>query len=203
MNGYKYWPVKVEIVDVPPVLNNDSEISATEIAKGMSVTLTGIASGNTGSHQFAFVAKGPDGKWTVLQNYSAETSYVFTPAAAGKYTIRIKVKDSAETVVNKDFTYTATTGSALSNTSKLSASTVSAGTKVTIKGGASGGTSPYYYSYYYKRSTNTKWNLLGTEFGTATSASFTPGSAAKYDVKVIVKDKTGKTVEKTMTLKAT
>ena len=184
-------------------LANNSTISATTGAVNTKVTLTGKALGGKAPYKYAYYYKLGDGSWTTVAAYSTNTTASFTPAAAGKYTIRIKVKDSAETVVNKDFTYTATTGSALSNTSKLSASTVSAGTKVTIKGGASGGTSPYYYSYYYKRSTNTKWNLLGTEFGTATSASFTPGSAAKYDVKVIVKDKTGKTVEKTMTLTAT
>ena len=41
----------------------------------MSVTLKGAATGNTGEYQYAFVAKGPDNKWTVIKDYSRSNTY--------------------------------------------------------------------------------------------------------------------------------
>ena len=95
------------------------------------------------------------------------------------------------------------TASNLSNTSTLSASTVKKGTKVTIKGKATGGTTPYKYAYYYRRSGNTTWNTLGTEFGTATSATLTPSAAATYEIKTIIKDSKGAVSIRLLTLKST
>ena len=187
LNGYKYWPVTVEIVDVPPVLNNDSEISATEIAKGMSVTLTGIASGNTGSRQFAFVAKGPDGKWTVLQNYSAETSYVFTPAAAGKYTLQVKVKDSRGSVKIKEFDLNVTAD--LVNISDVPASYIAKGRNITLKGAAAGGTAPYQFAYVVK-DPDGKWTVL-KGYSADTSCVYKPELEGEYTIQIKAKDSKG------------
>ena len=71
-----------------------------------------------------------------------------------------------------------------------------------MTGAASGGTSPYTYAFYYKRSENSSWKTIGTEFGTATTAKLTPTTSTSYDLKIVVKDKTGKTAEKTFSVMA-
>ena len=185
-------------------LANNSTLSAASGVKGTKVTVTGKAIGGTSPYKYAYYYKKSDAtSWTTISAYSTNTTATFTPTAAGTYTVKVSIKDNAGTIVSKELSYKATSAAALANSSKLSATSVTKGTQITIKGAASGGTSPYKYAFYYKRSTNTKWNAIGTEFGTATSATFTPTAAATYDIKVIVKDSANATVEKTFTLKST
>ena len=87
----------------------------------------------------------------------------------------------------------------LVNDSYVENESVAPGKSIKIVGAAKGGTAPYTFAYYFKKTVNTKWNKIGTEFGTATSAKFTPTSAGAYDIKVIVKDADGKTAEKLLT----
>ena len=185
-------------------LANNSTLSAASGVKGTKVTVTGKAIGGTSPYKYAYYYKKSDAtSWTTISAYSTNTTATFTPTAAGTYTVKVSIKDNAGTIVSKKLSYKATSAAALANSSKLSATSVTKGTQITIKGAASGGTSPYKYAFYYKRSTNTKWNAIGTEFGTATSATFTPTAAATYNIKVIVKDSANATVEKTFTLKST
>ena len=103
----------------------------------------------------------------------------------------INVKDSTGKIKSKTFTIKvsgSTTGSALVNNSTVSATSFSVGDKITLTGKASGGTSPYKYAFYYKKSTAGSWSVLGTEFGTATTATLKPGSATTYLVRIDVKD---------------
>ena len=88
----------------------------------------------------------------------------------------------------------------LANNSTISATTVNAGTAVKVTCAASGGTSPYYYACYYKLSSASSYTTFGTEWGTATSASFTPSTAGTYDVVVKVKDAAGDIVKKSFTV---
>ena len=88
----------------------------------------------------------------------------------------------------------------LRNTSVINSNIVQIGDKVRVSASANGGTAPYTYAYYYKRTTNTRWNKLGTEFGTNSSVAFAPTAEASYDVKVIVKDSAGNTAEKLFTV---
>ena len=90
----------------------------------------------------------------------------------------------------------------LVNNSTVNKTTVTAGTNVTITSSVEGGTAPYYYAYYYKRSTNTAWKTLGTEFGTNSSVAFAPTAEAYFDIKVIVKDADGNTAEKLFSVQA-
>ena len=56
----------------------------------------------------------------------------------------------------------------LLNNSILEKTTVRVNEAITVKAKPYGGIAPYTYAYYYRRSTNTKWNAIGTEFGTDT-----------------------------------
>ena len=44
------------------------------------------------------------GNWTKVKGYSTATTAKVTPKAATSYTVRVKAKDAAGNVVNKDFT---------------------------------------------------------------------------------------------------
>ena len=182
-------------------LANNSTVSATAVTVGKTVTITGKSSGGTGTVQYAFYYKrGSATSWTTKSAYGKATSVELTPAYADTYTVKVDAKDSSGTVVSKTFTIKSSQPTALVNNSSLSSASVTKGTTVTIKGAASGGTGSYTYAYYYKKSDSSQWIVKGTEFGTATSVTLTPGTAINYDVKVVVRDSSGETVTKTFTI---
>ena len=190
--------------DIVDPLTNNSTVSSTSVKVGQAVTLTGKASGGKAPYTYALLyKKSTSSTWSKIgEKYGSTTSGSFKPGSAVDYDVQINVKDAAGTVKSKKFTIKVSEAAptALANTSKISATKVSAGTKVTLTGSATGGTSPYKFAYYYKKSTSANWTAIGTEFGTAKSASFTPKSATVYDLQVIVMDSKGNIETKTFAL---
>ena len=181
-------------------LTNNSTLSATTTSVGVPVTLTGSASGGTSPYKYAFYyKKSGTSSWTTIGTaFSTATSASFKPTEAATYDLKVTVKDN--TSATKDKTFTLTAKNTLVNNSTLSATSTSVGVPVTLTGSASGGTSPYKYAFYYKKSGSSSWTTIGTAFSTATSASFKPTEAATYDLKVTVKDSASMTSDKTFTI---
>lgn len=101
----KYFTVKVSI----PSLINKSTISANTIKKGESVTITAKAIGGQGKYTYAiYYKKSTSEKWTTVQSFSTKSTAMITPAAAIKYNICVKVKDSSGKIVDKNFDITCT-----------------------------------------------------------------------------------------------
>ncbi len=171
----------------PGVLTNKSTISATTVTVGKSLTVTGAATGGTTPYKYAvYYKKTSASNYTLVRDYSTTKTITVTPKTATTYNVRVKVKDAAGTVVNKDFKITAK-AAALENTSKLSATTVTLGKSITITGAATGGTSPYKYSAWYKKASASEYTKL-RDFSTTTTMTFKPASAVKYNLRVKVKD---------------
>lgn len=174
-------------------LVNNSTISSTNIMMGNMITLTGAASKGTSPYKYAYYYKRTTaGVWVAIgTEYSAVTTTNFSVKSSGTFDVKVSVKDSTGTVVDKTWVLTIKEGSDVVNNSKISASTIIAGTKVTFTGAAAKGTAPYKYAFYYKRAAASNWTLIGSEFGSTTSASMTPSSAGQYAVRIAVKDATG------------
>ena len=189
-------------------LTNKSTISAETIKLGGSFKLTAASTGGSGTKKYAFYFKRSSNQlWKVIgTEFGTATTAKITPTASANYEFKVLIKDGTGRVVTKSFKGVCKTSSssssttALTNSSTISADAVSAGDTVKLTGKASGGTSPYTYAFYYKKSTASSWTTVGTAFGTATTASFKPTASDSYDVKVVVKDSTGKTVTKTFSL---
>ena len=183
-------------------LKNTSTISATSVALGKSVTVTGAATGGTTPYYYAaYIKKSTSDSFTQVRSYSTTKTITVKPTAAGTYTVRIKVKDGKGTVVNKDVTLKVTS-STLTNTSTLSATSITLGSKITITGKASGGTTPYKYAAYYKKSSSSTYSKI-RDYSTTATMTVTPATATTYDIRVKVKDNAGKVVNKDFTVKVT
>lgn len=187
-----------EFVYTAPLVNK-STVNAQEFNLGDSVNLTGAAEGGKGPYTYSYYFKQSENSgWTLKgTEYGSDTSASFTPSKATSYDVKINVKDSEGTVVSKLFTVKVNNSNPLDNKSTVSASSINLGDTIDIKGAAEGGKGPYTYSYYFKQEANSAWSLKGTANTKETAVSITPSKATKYDIKVIVKDSTGKTVSKT------
>jgi len=92
-------------------------------------------------------------------------------------------------------TYTPPVPQALSLNVTSSDSTVPASGSFTVNASAQGGTAPYQYRYSYISSSGLETQVK--DYSSYTSASYSIPQNGYYTIKVIVKDATGKTVEKT------
>ena len=165
---------------------NDSTVSASSITLGNSVTINGKASGGTSPYTYKFEAKhSTSSSYHVIKDFSSTETTSWLPGKTGTYTVRITVKDKAGKTASK--TFTLTVKSELQNNSKISATSIKLGSSVKVTGSATGGTAPYKYSYYYKKSTSSSWTVKA-ENTTSTSVTITPGAAVSYDIKIIVTD---------------
>ncbi len=96
-------------VTVTKELVNSSIISAETVKKGSGVTVTAKATGGTGKYTYGiYYKKAASEKWTTAQSYGTNTTVTIKPAAAVKYDICVKVKDSSGKIVKKYFTLTVT-----------------------------------------------------------------------------------------------
>ncbi len=194
----------VKVKDVTSTLVNNSSVSDTEITLGNSVKVTMKATGGTAPYQYGvYYKKASSTTWSTAQSYGTTTSVSIKPAAAVKYDICVKVKDSKNTIVKKYYTLNVTKKStALTNTSKISATAITLGNSVKVTMSATGGTAPYKYGVYYKKATSTTWSTAQS-YGTTTSVSIKPAAAVDYDICVKVKDSKNTIVKKYFTLSVT
>ena len=193
----------VVVTEAEKPLKNTSKVSATSVNVDDTVKITGAAEGGKAPYTFSYYFKRTaNTAWKAIKENTTSTSANLKATAAASYDIKVVAKDSSGKTDEAVFTVVAKAASDMKNTSVINSDKVQIGDKVRIAASANGGTAPYTYAYYYKRSTNASWKKLGTEWGTNTSVAFAPTAAADYDIKVAVKDSTGQIVEKTFTVTA-
>ncbi len=183
----------------PAPLTNTSKVSATTINYGDSVKVTCASTGGSGTKQYAvFYIKSGQSSWTKIKGYTTATTATVTPKGTGTYTIRVKAKDGAGTVENKDFKITVKSNP-LVNTSTLSSAAILHGKTVTVNCSSTGGVGTKQYAVFYKRATSSEWTTA-QGLSTKTSVSIKPASAVVYDVCVKVKDANGTISKQYMTV---
>ncbi len=175
-------------------LQNLSTISSENISLGESVYIHAQAKGGAGGYTYALLyKKSSSSTWLKIgTKYGTNPDGSFKPGKAVPYDVMVNIKDSKGTVKSK--TFKVTVSNALVNKSTINAQSVKVGEKVVMKGVATGGSGPYTYSFFYKKSKNSTWVTISED--TAKYGSFKPTAATEYDAKVVAKDSTGKTVEK-------
>ena len=190
------------MVRVVNALENMSVLSADSIKIGEALTVTGAAQGGSDPYTYSYYVKNVNDKeWTVIHE-NVYTAATVSARTAGSYEVKVIVTDSRGKTAEKILGFTAKNNTRMINTSVINSNIVQVGDKVRLAASANGGTAPYKFAYYYKRSSNNNWKVLGTEFGTNSSVAFAPTAEADYDVKIIVKDADGETSEKTFTVTA-
>ena len=146
------------------------------------------------------VRRSNSSKWYTISDFKSRTSATFKPAKAVKYEVIAKVRNADGTITRKRFWLNVV--EPLKNTSTLSASSIKAGSKVTVSLKSSGGLGTVRTAIHYKRAADTSWTRLQS-YSTNSSKVFTPKAKGKYTVRVSVKDERGVVVKKDLTLNVT
>ena len=192
----KFFTVTVGSSPYPTVAMS---ISATQINLGETVTAKATAS--SGTYKFAFLYKQKaQSNWTTAKDFSSATSAVIKPAKATTYNICIKAKDSSGNIQKKYFELTVV--NKLTNTSKISSTTLTIGKPITINCSATGGTGYYNYAVLYKKASQSNWTTV-QGFKSNDIVKITPASASTYEICVKVKDTNGTIEKKFFSIKTT
>jgi len=173
-------------------LANNTTVTSTNPTTGTAVTINGSATGGTGTYtyQFYYKRKGADSWSKFGSSYQTANTATLKTSSAGTFIVRTYAKDGKSSVV-KDFTITFT--APLTNKTTVTTTTPKVGTVVKINGSATGGTGTYTYEFYYKRQGASSWSTFGANYKTDTTATLRASSAGSFDVRVYVKDSSGKT----------
>lgn len=175
----------------PSDLLNTSTLSTASVMKGGSFTVKCSATGGTGTRQYAvYYKKTTASSWTTKQSYSDTTSVAIKPSSVGVYDVCIRVKDEKGTVSKMFKTVCVNnSSSAFANKSTISATSVTKGTKITLKGVSANANGTVLYRYEYKSEDASSYTTV-KDYSSTASASFTSDKAGRYFVRVLAKDVT-------------
>ena len=182
----------------PDALKNTSVINSDIVQIGDKVRISASAAGGTSPYTYAYYYKrSTNSTWRVLgTEFGKNSSVAFAPTSEADYDIKVIVKDSTGATAENFFTVKAVKELELTNVSVVGREKVYLGSAIPMIGKAVGGKSPYTYSFYFKRSTNTNWKLLGEKFQTTATARFKPLAKGSYDIRIDVKDSSGTIAKK-------
>ncbi len=188
-------------VTVSAPLNNTSVINSDIVQIGDKVRISASANGGAGSYKYAYYyRRSGNATWKTLgTEFGTNTSVAFAPTAEATYDIKVVVRDAKNAEAEKLFTVKAVKELELTNVSVVGREKVNLGTAIPMIGKAVGGAGSYTYSFYFKRSTNTNWKLLGDKFTSTASARFKPTASGTYDIRIDVKDANGTIAKKIFT----
>ena len=176
-------------------------INKTTVYTGDAVRISASAAGGTGFYRYGFIYKHEkDTDWTTAKAYSANNEAVISLTKAGKYSVAAIVKDSSAAVAKKIYTVNVKSGKELTNSSKISATSIKLGSSVKLTGAASGGTSVYEYAVLYRVSGDSAWSTI-QDLSTNSAVSFKPETRGTYEFCVKASDSEGTVAEKILKLR--
>lgn len=180
----------------------NASLSMTSAFIGGTATVKATASGGTAPYSYKFLYRIGTGSWVTTKSYSTGAEVSISIVKAGEYTFRSFAKDKNSVEVYCDMKVNVGEEySALVNKSSVSASSVSLGKSITIKGNATGGTLPYSYAYFYTPQDGTKHTIKS--YSSSSSATIVLPNSGYYNLQCIIKDKQGNTSSKSFSVSIT
>ncbi len=182
-NGLKF----VEKTDSIPVSGITLSKTSITIKKGSSASIKATVSPSNATDKTV--------KWETNKSHiaSVDKTGLIKANSCGTAIITAKTSNGKTAICN------VTVYEPLKNNSEISASEVTVNSPVTLTGKAAGGTAPYRFAYYYRKSTDSTWTKIAG-YSTVSSQTFRPTSAGTYTARVNVKDSTGKMIQKDFTV---
>lgn len=183
------------MVTVKPPFSLSVYATPKEAVIGSQVTVKASTKGGITPMKYAFLVRKPGGStWITVKDYSTESSMTYKPKKEGVYTFYVKAKSGNGEYLSK-FINVKVTASTLENHSTVSSKGIDLGKSLVMKGVASGGKAPYYFTYLAKKSDWTNWYTLKSS-SKDTSYTYRPSAAGNYNICIRVKDATGLVINK-------
>ena len=159
-----------------------------EAGFGSGITINASATGGLGDYQYEVKYKQESCKtWTTAQSFDPNSVVVIEPKAVTTYDVCVKVMDSRGVVAKKTYKVMVTKPQ---NTSEVSETTLELGNSLEVTCSAVGGTAPYQFAVYLRRTSSTKW-LTVQDFSSETNVTVTPAARTDYRLCVKVMDSNG------------
>ena len=182
----------VNVTAAVPLAITNVKADKTSAAVGEAITWTGAATGGTGTLQYGFRIY-RDGTLVMKGSYGSSKTVTYTPTAAGTYTAKFYVKDSAGTVVTKNSAGVTVTAPLTITSVKADKTTAAVGEAITWTGAATGGAGTLQYGFRIYRDGTL---VLKGSYGNSRTVTYTPTEAGTYTAKFYVKDSAGTVVTK-------
>ena len=189
--------MKVTVKSAQTPLGITGKVSTSQVTEGNTVTLSASATGGAGDYTYSFLIHNLENDTWYRWAFDKNAEHVWTANGSGNREFFAEVKDAAGTVVRSE-AMKVTVGSG-SNTDPLrilasaNQTQVASGTTVTISALAAGGSGSYTYSFLVHNLANDSWYRFG-DFTTASSYTWTAGSAGTREFFVEAKDANGTVV---------
>ena len=164
---------------------------------GTAITLKADAEGGSGSYTYKFSVRDASGNVTSLQDYSANSSCVWTPDAVGKVTLCVEAKDSKDNVKKAEVSYEITKKETPTNELKVELTTEGTsaitGNQVKLSAKATGGSGKYTYKFSLRSATGGEYCIQN--YSSQDNCIWITGATGKKTVYVDVKDEKGNTAQ--------
>lgn len=199
------YVIEDDRTSVKPVLKGVTPADGSELEVNKPATVNVKAAGGlTGTNLLFYkvAVKAPNGSAVNTVYYQTGNTLTFTPVQTGTYTVTVSVQNSANTTVQRTFTYesvgqlTPVEDPIVKSFTANVQSPVPAGTAVTVTAQGAQGVQPYEY----------RFSVNGTvvrDYAPSNSYGWVPQSEGSYTLKVTLRDAQGKTAEKTMSFTVT
>ena len=182
---------------------------AKDVYVGTDVTISALAQNRNGAAvNYKFSVTNENGGTSVLSNFSGANSVVWTPSAAGRYTVNFDFRDAEGNENNRSLTLevkddTLLTKPVIKSVLPFNNNYIKVNSPATVSvkaGGGKTGTNLLFYKYVVTDPNNVK----NTPYYTLNSTySFTPSMEGVYTVNVFVQASDNSTVTKTYKYTAT
>lgn len=173
--------------------------------KGTKITISASVNGGSGNYKYSFMVENSSGTITSLASNSTKSSVTWTPAKKGTYKLSVIVEDVENGTIGSDVqSYKITAKAVLKyNSFKASKKKVKVKKKVTLTASGTAGQGKVKYRFYYKKK-GTKKKIVLHKYSTTKKIKWTvPSKKGTYYVYCKIKDGSGKTLCKRVTIKVT
>ena len=179
--------VRFDILPAPVLTLDSITLSARGIPLGGSVTATALASGAAGDTLYAFRAYKDGSATGIHQSFGPDSSFVFTPAEAGLYTIQAAAWDGRNLASAFSPSIAADYAAALEL--RVSRDRIITGEQAEVTASALMGSGEYHYAFQvFKDGEMLETHGMRQDFSPADSFRFTPALPGLYTVRVTLDD---------------
>ncbi|MBQ9460388.1 MAG: leucine-rich repeat protein [Clostridia bacterium] len=186
-------------LDSAKAVKNTSKVSSTTVVVGDTIKVTASYTGGKAPYKLEVYKKHQyDSAYSANLISGTSSAVSFKAEKTGSYTVKTVVTDGYG--IRQEKTMSVSVRGVLTNTSTLSADSITLGQSVTVSVKAAGGSGGYTYALDQKTSSGT-WQRV-VPLGSTSSMTFKPTASGTCELRTVVRDSGGRMAYSYLSLKA-